>query len=199
MAARGSLGGLAPATADVMLILEAAGFDNVVIETVGVGQAEIDVAQLASLVTLVLTPSMGDDVQTLKAGVMEIADVFVINKADLPGADRLQTELSGLLSLAPSENAPPILRTVGTDGTGIEEWTQALESRPAQPKNDVLYWEQRLYQMIRERLMNRLVRSALPDGELRRLAGQIAERRENPYEVVEKIMGTIASQGSISV
>jgi LAO/AO transport system kinase len=195
MAARGSLGGLAPATADVMLILEAADFDNVIIETVGVGQAEIDVAQLAPLVTLVLTPSMGDDVQTLKAGIMEIADLFVINKADLPGADRLQTELEGLLSLAPSANPPPILRTVGTEGMGIEEWAKALESRPAQRKNDVLYWEQRLYQMIRERLMNRLLSSALPDGELRRLATQVAERRENPYEVAEAIMSKLASQG----
>jgi LAO/AO transport system kinase len=195
MAARGSLGGLAPATADVMLILEAAGFDNVVIETVGVGQAEIDVAQLASLVTLVLTPSMGDDVQTLKAGIMEIADVFVINKADLPGADRLQTELEGLLSLVPSANAPPILRTVGTEGAGIEEWAKALASRPAQRKNNILYWEQRLYQMIRERLMDRLVRTTLPHGELRRLAAQIAEQRQNPYELVETIVGKLASRG----
>jgi LAO/AO transport system kinase len=126
---------------------------------------------------------------------MEIADLFVINKADLPGADRLEGELQGLLSLAPSADAPPILRTVGTEGTGIEEWARALDSRAAQRKNDTLYWEQRLYQMIRERLMNRLVRSALPDGELRRLAGQIAERRENPYEVAEKIVGKLASQG----
>jgi LAO/AO transport system kinase len=134
-------------------------------------------------------------VQTLKAGIMEIADLFVINKADLPGADRLQAELEGLLSLAPSKNAPPILRTVGTEGTGIEEWMQALGSRAGRPKNDILYWEQRLYQMIRERLMNRLMHSTLPDGELRRLAAQIAERRENPYEVVETIVGKLAPQG----
>ncbi len=195
MAARGSLGGLAPATADLMLVLEAAGFDNVIIETVGVGQAEIDVAQLAQVVTLVLTPSMGDDVQALKAGIMEIADIFVINKADLPGADRLQTELEGLLSLTPAEDPPPILRTVGTGGAGIEEWAKAIESRPARGKNDILYWEQRLYQMIRERVMRHLVRSALPEGELRRLAELIAERRENPYEVAETIASRLAPQG----
>ncbi len=195
MAARGSLGGLAPATADVMLVLEAAGFDSVIIETVGVGQAEIDVAKLASLVTLVLTPSMGDDVQTLKAGIMEIADVFVINKADLPGSDRLETELKGLLSLAPSENAPPIVRTVGTEGLGIEEWARALVSRPVPRKNDVLYGEQRLYEMVRGRLMDRLLGSALPGVELQRWAAQIAERKANPYEVVENIVGKLASQG----
>jgi LAO/AO transport system kinase len=98
MAARGSLGGLAPATADVMLVLEAAGFSHILIETVGVGQAEVEVARLASVVTVVLTPAAGDDVQALKAGIMEIADVFVINKADLPGADRLESEVEATWS-----------------------------------------------------------------------------------------------------
>jgi len=190
MAARGSLGGLAPATADVMLVLEAAGFSHILIETVGVGQAEVEVARLASVVTVVLTPAAGDDVQALKAGIMEIADVFVINKADLPGADRLESEIEGMLSLAPQESPPPIVRTVGTEGKGIEEWARAIESRAPQQAEDVLYWEQRLLMMVRDRLMERVTASTLTSAEIKRLAESIAEHRDNPYEVVEEIVGT---------
>jgi len=190
MAARGSLGGLAPATADVMLVLEAAGFSRILIETVGVGQAEVEVARLASVVTVVLTPAAGDDVQALKAGIMEIADVFVINKADLPGADRLESEVEGMLSLAPVENPPPIVRTVGTEGKGIEEWARAIESRAPQQAEDALYWEQRLLMMVRDRLMERVTASTLTSAEIKRMAESIAEHRDNPYEVVERILGT---------
>jgi GTPase len=190
MAARGSLGGLAPATADVMLVLEAAGFSHILIETVGVGQAEVEVARLASVVTVVLTPAAGDDVQALKAGIMEIADVFVINKADLPGADRLESEVEGMLSLAPQGNPPPIVRTVGTAGKGIEEWARAIESRVPQQAMGALYWEQRLLMMVRDRLMERLTDSTLTLDKIKGVAAAIAERRDNPYEAVEEILGT---------
>jgi LAO/AO transport system kinase len=121
MATRGSSGGLARATADLALLLDAAGKDFVLIETVGVGQAEVDIAGLAQVTVVVLVPGMGDDIQAIKAGIMEIADVFVINKADHPGVDRVETEIRGMLGLGHRRDgwSPPIIRTVATDGTGI--------------------------------------------------------------------------------
>src|SRR5580692_4985804 len=123
MATRGWLGGLAAATTDMALLLDAAGKEVVLIETVGVGQAEVEVAKLADVIVLVLVPGMGDDVQAIKAGIMEIADVFVINKADQPGADRLEREILALQSLStrPDGWVPPIIRTVATEGQGIGE------------------------------------------------------------------------------
>jgi len=193
MATRGSLGGLAPATDDVMLVLEAAGYEQIVIETVGVGQAEVEVAKLASVVSLVLTPSMGDDVQTLKAGIMEIADVFVINKADLPGADRLQTELEGMLSLAETQSPVAIVRTVATEGKGIEEWLQALRTHSGRERNQTLYWEGRLFDMIRRRLMEKLMVSGLSQDEIQHSAAEIAARRANPYEVADEIVARLGN------
>src|SRR5713101_2957107 len=123
MATRGAVGGLARATADLALLLDAAGKDYVLIETVGVGQDEVEVAGVADVTVLVLVPGMGDDVQAIKAGIMEIADVFVINKADHPGAERVESEIQGVLSLGhrPDGWAPPIVRTVATEGTGVDE------------------------------------------------------------------------------
>jgi LAO/AO transport system kinase len=126
MATRGSLGGLARATADLTRLMDCAGRDYVLIETVGVGQDEVEIAGLAQVTVVVLVPGMGDDVQAIKAGIMEIADVFVINKADQPGADRVEHELQAMLSLA-NGRAPAIVRTVATDGTGIGELLRAIE------------------------------------------------------------------------
>ena len=126
MASRGGRGGLARATADLALLMDAAGKDFVVIETVGVGQDEVDIADLAQVTLVVLVPGMGDDVQTIKAGIMEIADIFVINKSDLPGADRVERELQAMLSLTDGPK-PPIVRTVATEGTGIAEILSAVE------------------------------------------------------------------------
>lgn len=129
MATRGSLGGLAAATADVALLLDAAGRDVILIETVGVGQHDVEIARLADLTLVVLVPGMGDDVQTLKAGIMEIADVFVINKADRPGADRLEQEIRAMLELAdrPDQWTPPIVRAVATEGRGVPEILEAVQ------------------------------------------------------------------------
>lgn len=183
MATRGSLGGLAPGAADLIVALDAARFDVVLIETVGVGQAEVDVVRLASTVALLLTPSTGDDVQAMKAGIMEIADVFVINKADLPGTDRLETELRAMLSLNADheKEQPPIIRTVATTNDGIEELGNAL--RPVTRDNDrsADYWKRRLTEMIRERLMDEIIRTHLPAQRLNEAAEQIAERKLNPY------------------
>ena len=129
MATRGQLGGLAPTTHDVVTILDAAGCDAVLIETVGVGQDEVEVARLADATALLLVPGMGDEVQTFKAGVMEIADLYVINKTDLPGADRLAQEVEAMLSLAARGDGwrPPIIKAVATTGSGVGEVKQALE------------------------------------------------------------------------
>jgi LAO/AO transport system kinase len=132
MATRGAVGGLARATADLALLLDAAGKDYVLIETVGVGQDEVEVAGVADVTVLVLVPGMGDDVQAIKAGIMEIADIFVINKADHPGADRVESEIAGVLSLVHRADGwqPPILRTVATEDKGITELLDAIGKFP---------------------------------------------------------------------
>jgi LAO/AO transport system kinase len=121
MAARGRLGGTAEAAADVVLLLDAAGFDTILIETVGVGQGETEIARLAACTVVVLVPGMGDEVQAIKAGIMEIADVYVLNKADYPGIERLERDVSGSTSA-------PVVRCVATEGRGIAEALAAIDS-----------------------------------------------------------------------
>ena len=161
MATRGRLGGLAAATTDMALLLDAAGKDFVLVETVGVGQDEVEIAKLADVTVVVLVPGMGDDVQAIKAGIMEIADVFVINKSDQPGADRLEREIQALQSLSTRKDGwvPPIVRTVATEGQGIGETLAAVRSfscarrarRIARSRTGAL----RLREMLRERLLER--------------------------------------------
>jgi LAO/AO transport system kinase len=130
MATRGHLGGLSSATADAVAILDAAGREVIVVETVGVGQDEVDVIRLADVTVLVLVPGMGDDVQALKAGVMEIADIFVVNKADRPEADQVVAAVESVLALRPSDESawtPPVLKTEATGGVGLEAVWQAIE------------------------------------------------------------------------
>jgi LAO/AO transport system kinase len=129
MATRGSLGGLARTTADVATVLDAAGRDVILIETVGVGQDEIDIVRLAEITVVMLVPGMGDDVQTIKAGIMEIADIFVINKSDRDGAERVEREIRALQSLATRHDGwtPPIVKTVANDGTGVPELAAAIK------------------------------------------------------------------------
>src|SRR5213075_2298785 len=133
MATRGSLGGLARATADVSLVLDAAGRDVVMIETVGVGQDEVDIVRVADITVVILVPGMGDDVQSIKAGIMEIADIFVINKSDYDGAERVEREIHALQSLAVRTDnwTPPIVKTVATDGTGIPALAAAIRDYQA--------------------------------------------------------------------
>lgn len=135
MATRGAAGGISRATADMARLMDAAGRDFVLIETVGVGQDEIEIARLAQVTVVVLVPGMGDDVQAIKAGIMEIAGVFVINKSDQPGADRVEQELRAMLSLSETRN-PPIVRTVATEGKGVRDLLEALDAtpRPAVPR-----------------------------------------------------------------
>src|SRR5580658_8482426 len=130
MATRGHLGGLAAATTDMALLMDAAGKNIVLVETVGVGQDEVEVAKLADVTVVVLVPGMGDDVQAIKAGIMEIADVFVINKSDQPGADRLEHEIKAIQSLSTRKDGwvPPVIRTAATEGHGISEALAAVRS-----------------------------------------------------------------------
>jgi LAO/AO transport system kinase len=182
MATRGSLGGLARATMDLALLLDAAGREYVLIETVGVGQDEVDIARLAGTTVVVLVPGMGDDVQAIKAGLMEIADVFVINKADHPGAERLEREIKAAIGLSSRKDGwtPPIVRTVATDSKGIDETLAAIRSYHDE-RNRADLWEHRLREMYRERLAERV-----PRGEVRQAAEAVAEKRRDPYSIVEE-------------
>src|SRR5713226_5338392 len=158
MATRGCLGGLAASTTDMAVLLDAAGKDVVLVETVGVGQDEVHIARLANVTIVVLVPGMGDDVQAIKAGIMEIADVFVINKSDQPGADQLEREIKAIQSLSTRKDGwvPPVVRTVASDGQGIAEALSAVRSfleRDSGKDRAVENWSIRLREMLRERLL----------------------------------------------
>jgi LAO/AO transport system kinase len=195
MATRGSLGGLARTTADVTTVLDAAGRDLVMIETVGVGQDEVDIVRLADITILILVPGMGDDVQTIKAGIMEIADIFVINKSDRDGAENVEREIRTLQSLAIRSDGwtPPIVKTVASEGAGIEELVGAVSNYEAylQQKNlalnkSVENWEQRLVEMLRDALLEK-ARGHMTDGNLARYAAEVAEHKRDPYTLIEEI------------
>jgi len=185
MATRGHLGGLAAATTDMALLLDAAGKQFVLIETVGVGQDEVEIAKLADVTVVVLVPGMGDDVQAIKAGIMEIADVFVINKADQPGADRLEREILALQSLSTRHDGwvPPVVRTIATEGQGIVEALAAIRSflgRTGAKDRAVANWTQRLREMLRERLLEQFA-----NIDFLAAAAEVAARRCDPYTIVD--------------
>ena len=198
MATRGKLGGLARATTDAATVLDAAGKDIVLIETVGVGQDEIDIVRLADVTVVILVPGMGDDVQTIKAGIMEIADIFVINKSDREGADRVEREIRSMQSLAIRSDkwTPPIVKTVASEGKGITElaaaianYEQYLQQKDLLLKKKITNWRERLIEMLRDALLERLLSERLPESEIARLAAEIAEHRRDPYSLVEEIVG----------
>jgi len=204
MATRGELGGLAPTTHDVVTILDAAGCDVVLIETVGVGQDEVEVARLADATVLLLVPGMGDDVQTFKAGVMEIADLYVLNKADLAGADRLEQEVEAMLSMTPRGEGwrTPIIKAIATTGSGIGEVKEALEQfrrfqeqRAGKEKRRRSYWRKRLLELLRRHLFEKVVRERLRDGALERLVDDLLEHRADPYSTVERIVAQTVGTG----
>ena len=197
MATRGNLGGLARATTDAATVLDAAGKDIVLIETVGVGQDEIDIVRLADVTVVILVPGMGDDVQTIKAGIMEIADIFVINKSDREGADRVEREIRSMQSLAIRSDkwTPPIIKTVAMDGKGVPElaaaivnYEQFLEQKDLLLKKKISNWRERLIEMLRDGLLERLLRERMPEEEIARLAAEIAEHKRDPYTLVEEII-----------
>jgi len=197
MATRGHLGGLATATADVVTVLDAAGKNPILVETVGVGQDEIDIVKLAEVSIVVLVPGMGDDIQALKAGIMEIGDIFVINKCDHPGVEKMERAVLAMLSLAHREDGwqPPIVKTVATEGEGVEELATTIdkaysffESSPqkAGKKQDAA--RQRLITLLQERLVSTVMKQVFADGELDKIIEQITNRQQDPYTIVDEIV-----------
>ncbi len=193
MATRGSLGGLARTTADVTTVLDASGRDVILIETVGVGQDEVDIVRLADITVVILVPGMGDDVQTIKAGIMEIADIFVINKSDREGAERVEREIRALQTLATRQDGwtPPIVKTVATDGTGVPDLANAiasyeefLQKENRALKKSVENWQERLVEMLRDAMLDK-ARAHI--GKINALAAEVAEHKRDPYTVVEEI------------
>ena len=195
MATRGALGGLARATGDAVDVLDAAGFNVVLIETVGVGQDEVDVVQAAETVAVVLVPGLGDEIQAIKAGILEIGDVFVVNKADRDGADRTAAELAMMLDLSPKAHwRPPILRTVATRGEGIEEVIAALEAHGTHldvGSEGALRREKRtrarLLALLAERF-RKTVEAQPSEGEVvREAVRRVMDRREDPYSAASRL------------
>ena len=200
MATRGSLGGLAGTTADVATVLDASGRDLVLIETVGVGQDEVDIVRLADVTVVILVPGMGDDVQTIKAGIMEIADIFVINKSDREGAERVEREIRAMQSLAARQDnwSPPIIKTVATEGAGTAELAKAIADYEAYlakhnlvVKKRARHWHDRLLEMLRDGLLRRVVREQVGEEEINRYAAEVAEHKRDPYSLVEEIVASL--------
>jgi LAO/AO transport system kinase len=196
MATRGFLGGLARATNDVATVLDASGKDVVMVETVGVGQDEIDIVRLADVTIVILVPGMGDDVQTIKAGIMEIADIFVINKSDREGAERVEREIRLMQTLAGKKESwrAPVVKTIAIEGKGVTElaaeiakYEKYLERESAGLKKRISNWRERLVEMLRESLLERVLREQLSAEKLERYAEEIAEHRRDPYTLVEEI------------
>lgn len=199
MATRGNLGGLARATVDAVAILDAAGFDRVIVETVGVGQDEVEIVKTADVSVVVLVPGMGDDIQAIKAGIMEIGDVFVINKADREGVLRTEKELEALLSLAhrPDFWNSPIVKTVATENKGIEDLSKAIESyNEFQKKSEnltrrtaIARW--RLLELLSETLLAKTLSADGANEKLENLALEVAQKKRDPYSAVEEIINSI--------
>ena len=202
MATRGHLGGLALATSEVALIFDAAGKDVVLIETVGVGQDEVDIVRTADISIVMVVPGSGDEVQALKAGIMEIADIFVVNKADREGADRTVASIEAVLSLqtfAPGEWRPLILKTEATSGKGVPELLDEIDRFRAQsPQSQGTRRRARAEWRLREQLAQRFVqhveRRVLRAGELEQVLDRIAARGVDPYSAVDSILSRAVVQ-----
>jgi len=200
MATRGFLGGLARATGDVALLLDAAGKQVVLIETVGVGQDEVDIVRLADCTVVVLVPGLGDDVQNMKAGLMEIGDIFVLNKCDREGADRLEQQLRAMLQLAPARDAwrPAVVRTVATENKGVDELARAiagfrkqLQASQERRAKRIAHWKQRLIELLEARLLERVLGHARGEQALEELAAEVAERKRDPYAAVSELLARV--------
>ncbi len=207
MATRGHLGGLARATADAALVLDASGKDIIVIETVGVGQDEVEIVRTADVSIVTLVPGAGDEVQALKAGIMEIADIFVVNKADREGSERLVAAVEATLSLATyreHEWRPPIVKTVATSGQGVPELMEAIAAFRVYAERDTgparvsaralrrrLRSEQRLRELVSARCVDHLEREVLAPGEFATFVDRIAAREMDPYTAADLLLGRV--------
>ncbi|HET6782182.1 MAG TPA: methylmalonyl Co-A mutase-associated GTPase MeaB [bacterium] len=196
MATRGSLGGLAPATSDAVKILDAMGYDIVFIETVGTGQAEVDVVGAADTVAIVLIPGLGDTVQTMKAGIMEIGDLFVVNKADQGDADRTLTEIKMMLGLRPhSIWHPPVLKAVATAGDGIPAVLDAIDTHRRHLEERGLLEEKRhrrrtaeILRAVETRMKDRAIDAAMRSGRLDELAKKVHAGELDPYSAADELL-----------
>ena len=197
MATRGFLGGLARTTGDVALVLDAAGKEFVLVETVGVGQDEVDIVRLADCTLVLLVPGMGDDVQNMKAGLMEIADIFVLNKADREGMERLEAELEAMLQLAPERDGwkPAIIRTVATENKGVDDLASAIAKyrehigkRADRQERKIEHWKWRLLALAGEAVLKAAVSGADGEAALDRLAREVSSRGKDPYGAVRELL-----------
>ena len=204
MATRGFMGGLARATAEVALLLDAAGKQRVLIETVGVGQDEIDIVRLADCVLVVMVPGLGDDIQNMKAGLMEIGDIFVLNKADREGADRLEQQLLAMLSLVMPRDGwhPPVVRTVASENKGIEALAETIakfqkhfETSGERERKHVEHWKRRLLGLIESRLVERVLGGAGGEARLSEMAKEVAQRKKDPFTAVNELLAKSGVEG----
>ncbi|MGZ5494468.1 MAG: methylmalonyl Co-A mutase-associated GTPase MeaB, partial [Thermoanaerobaculia bacterium] len=201
MATRGFMGGLARATNDVVDLLDAAGFDIVLVETVGVGQDEIEVVRTVQSNLVVLVPGMGDDIQAIKAGIMEIGDIFVVNKADRPGADKTVTEVTMMMSLVEEHGhwIPPIVKTVALKSEGIEELKDAIEKHyaylEASGELDRRNRERvriRIETQLKEKFMDRLIGKTIAPADYDQLLDDVLHKRNNPHDAAEGVLRRVS-------
>jgi LAO/AO transport system kinase len=200
MATRGHLGGLAKASGEALLILEASGKDFLLVETVGVGQDEIEVVQLADIIIVILTPGSGDEIQIFKAGIMEIADLFVINKADSPDAEKTERQIKAMLDFGnKGETAPPVLKTVATEGHGIKPLIERIdhivtsrneETRAERRKKRISYL---LREIINERLFKEAMKN-IQDVDFDECVDDIYNHTSDPYTIADQIIDTLAKK-----
>lgn len=197
MATRGYLGGLAQATGDTALLLDAAGKEMILVETVGVGQGEIEIVRLADCTIVVLMPGMGDDVQSLKAGLMEIGDIFVLNKSDREGAGRFEQQLRAILQIVPERDGwkPPVVRTIATENKGIPELAQQIalfrkhfDQAEERRTREIAHWKEWLLRLLETRLMERVVGAHMDEKQFEKLATEVAARKKDPYAAVNEIL-----------
>ena len=197
MATRGFMGGLAKATNDVVDLLDAAGFDIVLVETVGVGQDEVDVIRTVQTNVVVLVPGMGDDIQAIKAGIMEIGDVFVVNKADRPGADKTVTEVTMMMGLVEEHGdwMPPIVKTVASRGEGIAELDDAIrkhfEYLSTSGELDRRNRERvriRINMLLKEKFMGRLIGETVTESDFEKILEDVLRKRSNPHDAAEDVI-----------
>jgi LAO/AO transport system kinase len=197
LATRGYLGGLAQSTGDATLLLDAAGKDMILVETVGVGQGEIEIVRLADCTIVVLVPGMGDDVQSLKAGLMEIADIFVINKSDREGAARFEQQLGAILQIVPERGGwkPPMVRTVATEDQGVAElarqialFREHVSSSASRQARELAYWKDWLLRLVETRLVERVLGNRVSADTFEKVAAAVAARTKDPYSAVNELL-----------
>jgi LAO/AO transport system kinase len=200
MATRGHLGGLAKATGEAISIFEASGKDIVLVETVGVGQDEVEIVKLADLILVILTPGAGDDIQVFKAGIMEIADIFVLNKADTPGAEKIEIQLKAMLELGLKDrDQPPVIKTVATEGKGTDELVQAvLKLRTKKVRSDLAARRKKLIawmlkDITQDKLYGLVVRT-LKDAEFENYVEKIYKRKIDPYTAADEIVARLKTK-----